>query len=231
MVSSSKHFRIAGFTLLEFLVTVAICSILAALLAAGLSKSSSNATSTKCLSNLRQISGALFAYAADNDNKLPPLGKSWPPDSDSDWYYRVWPYAGYDTTNYDPDAGPRAKASIQKGGDNIFRCPVTRRKPVAAPGVAEVNANRTSYGLNSYTTSSGDELRAVALSQVEHPGKKVMISESSYVIGSRWYYLSAFGMTPHNKGSNFAFFDGHVEWREFAKLPTDSNEEFWKLPD
>lgn len=216
--------------MVELLITVAIISVLATLLVTGFTKTSARANAMKCTSNMRQVSAALLSYAGEHNGQLPPVAEEWPPTSGPDWYFNVWPYAGYDTTNYDVDAGPRAKATPRKGGDNIFRCPVTRRNPIAAPTVGSVNPNRYSYGLNTYLYPT-NKPSPVSLARLETPSQTVMLSETSYILGARSFYLEYHGMTPHDKGANFAFFDGHVEWRKFDKLPTNASDPFWKLPD
>jgi len=64
--------RVGGFTLVEMLVSLALISFLAALVALGGGAISDRSASVKCLGNLRQISVGLTLYAADNHGDLPP---------------------------------------------------------------------------------------------------------------------------------------------------------------
>ncbi|MGE9266785.1 MAG: type II secretion system protein [Verrucomicrobiales bacterium] len=68
-----KH---AGLTLVELLVTIAILAILAALTFVGIHEIKGRAQSAKSVSNLRQLGTALFAFAGDNNNRIPNIG-SW----------------------------------------------------------------------------------------------------------------------------------------------------------
>ena len=62
--------RPIGFTLIELLVTIAIISVLAAILFPVFSAAREQARSTACLSNVRQIASAQIMYSSDFDENL-----------------------------------------------------------------------------------------------------------------------------------------------------------------
>ncbi len=70
-MNTSKAPKKNGFTLIELLVVIAIIAILAALLLPALSKARSEAMSTKCMSNEKQMQLAWVMYAGDSRDVLP----------------------------------------------------------------------------------------------------------------------------------------------------------------
>src|SRR5881275_744466 len=69
-----------GFTLIELLVVIAVIAVIAAILFPVFAQAREKARATACLSNLKQIGGAMALYLQDYDDRLPPVcsrGRAW----------------------------------------------------------------------------------------------------------------------------------------------------------
>src|SRR5438045_696257 len=79
--SPSMHRRPQpAFTLIELLVVIAVIAVLAAILFPVFTQARAKARQAACLSNLRQIGGALAMYVQDYDERLPDccsFGRAW----------------------------------------------------------------------------------------------------------------------------------------------------------
>jgi len=67
----------AGFTLIELLLTIAIISILAALLASALVAAKGKAQRATCMNDLRQIALGVRMYSDDANDKSPASTNAW----------------------------------------------------------------------------------------------------------------------------------------------------------
>jgi prepilin-type processing-associated H-X9-DG protein/prepilin-type N-terminal cleavage/methylation domain-containing protein len=87
----------SGFTLVELLVTMAILVVLVVASMTIGRRVIDSAHASTCTSNLRQVGGMLLMYAADNNQKLPPLQSE--PSRETGMRGPIWPvqlaHAGY----------------------------------------------------------------------------------------------------------------------------------------
>jgi prepilin-type N-terminal cleavage/methylation domain-containing protein len=81
-----------AFTLIELLVVIAIIAILAAMLLPALAGAKRKRQQAACVNNSRQQTLAVFMYADDNSDILPPVAFNDPNDNEIDWPTLLDPY-------------------------------------------------------------------------------------------------------------------------------------------
>lgn len=222
----------AAFTLIELLVVISIIAILAGLLFPVLGRVQDNARSTKCTSNLRQIGGAINAYAADNDNALPgPLAT---------WQFPMPPGGGESATDKQQlcrllakyvGLSERATLATPTSGTSIFVCPSNERENRTLLGPVYVLNPRPITALNKppFGKADGDlpPVSKAVLSnweddETQQQGRQVDLTRTWAIkdadqlafVGSRYQGEAAPGNTPakpvHGDHRNALFYDFHV---------------------
>lgn len=193
-----------GFTLIELLVVIAIIAILAAILFPVFARARAKARQTQCLSNLKQLSLAMIAYASDYDQILPQWvdtanqgAKPSPEDACTTWDTAIMPYMK---------------------NQQILVCP---------DNCMNQDGDVRGYAQPRYVSGAGTE-------QMPNPVATVLLTEKGYFKIGYWsdaamesFYQMGNGKKypddttkmPHNDGKNFAFVDGHVKWYKATSGP------------
>lgn len=190
-----------GFTLVEILVVVMIVAALAAVLVPVLARSKEAGRVGKCASNEHQLAAALLLYAGDwgavpGGAREIVLGNSMRLRT---WDKAIWSYI-----------------KTRK----VFHCP------------SDCTKGDRSYALNDQQcyqlASSGPDVPGTRLSQVSHPEKFVMLTEMHNDINRMFTGCWVSVVHPHEgyhhggKGSNEAFFDGHVRYYKDGEIKLSS---------
>jgi prepilin-type N-terminal cleavage/methylation domain-containing protein len=212
-----------AFSLLELLVSVAIITVLAALVMPAISKLRAAAEASKCIHSLQTLGTAFRLYTADNDQKLPPpliVGTN----VNSNWRRALLPYVGL--TVDDIDRSP-------------FICPPIARilqRNKGRPGVPNFGMNRY---LSTPGSSGGEGLR---LTQIDKPTTIILATEAT--LGADLEKTVPFeGVDPsilmrpgnvHSGANHLLMVAGNiVVWRDAARLTVSpytigGEEDMWR---
>lgn len=223
---------VGAFTLVELLVVVAIIAVLAAILFPVLAEAKQKARQITCLSNIKQLSGALHLYQADHDDRYPGSGeqgrceKAAFDDRYPEWMRGIrvsnqssWvPCWGILEKWWDPwsEITDRWKKSGPAAGllfpyvrnMYIFVCPSDLRRL----------EKKLSYSMNGIAGF-------IPGSEVQRPADFVVLIDEQTTLNDGFFLAFDSGefrdcpANTHSKGANLAFFDGHAKWYPATKKP------------
>ena len=220
-----------GFTLIELLAVVAILAVIAALLMPAIRRMVERGNAAKCMSNLKQIGGAVGMVTAENDGRLPTRLDSTGPDGTVMYLYpnlKIPPDGG---VYHCPSSNERKTSSL---GATLGSSGASGTSPGATPGVWSYGFN---YGCGSnLPTPDGKNSLGLKMAQIPHPSKRVIAVDSNTArltislksdIETRFAPRHRGSPMPSNKlgeAANFLFIDGHVESRVMSMNPFDQAE-------
>ncbi|MCK4437322.1 prepilin-type N-terminal cleavage/methylation domain-containing protein [bacterium] len=184
-----------AFTLIELLVTIAIMSVLAAILLAGVTQARAFGLRTACTSNLRQLGFAFQMYAQDFEGFLPHEDDSY--GVDSRWFEALTPYLGGDGTDHRLE---------------IKQCPAYKPPPDKA------SKKYYTYKFNSRLEGYQGSPDFRKSDSIPNPSETVLLYDGvafaggaiASTINGKWGSIDDY----HSGGTNFLLVDGHVQWHK-----------------
>ena len=231
MQNNAKFFK--AFTLVEFLVVIAIVAVLAVVAMPVSARMMSSANESACAANLRSLAIALNSYASENGGIF-PVSDQGGNKSPTNWIVAL--LDGEYLYSNQPES---QRAFFNNRGKNCFYCPAAGR--AAKP----LDGNWNTYAMNMQVGGwyqSAGQAPAARLIRIEYPAETSLVMDGCRVDGN--YYVTTVGRAdwfpemvhpPHliNKpgnparGCNVAFVDGHTEFRKLPTIPSDTNNVFW----
>jgi len=237
--------RNAGFTLVELLVVIGIIALLIAMLLPALSKAQAQARSVACKSNLRQLGLNLSLYGNSYRGWIFPVGQ-WnilqgqyeSLGSNVDPHQR-WPMAVYQfshpplipTPTYSAAGDAIPDIEVAPWTPQVMLCPADQEPKAAHSYVVNkllVKNQATLLKFGGKTTRFGPTEIIVAgekTSIVSDYYMELTITDGSVDVDGKTEYERVIEQARHGRkiGSNYLFFDGHVETRspEEAKKALD----------
>lgn len=199
-----------GFTLIELLLVIGIIGILIAMLMPALAAAKRQASSVSCLSDIRQVAGGMYAFAADHDDRLPSNRVNVAPGEHITWRQLF----------VDQDYLPQGK---------LWVCPLTPTDPLSELGGSDAGSQcvgdvPSSYAVNGHLAwlSQHEPYESERdMATIARPSHTILLTETrttfpdlrvlTGLIAYQDEYGGHFGFWHPNFTGAYAFGDGHTE--------------------
>jgi prepilin-type processing-associated H-X9-DG protein/prepilin-type N-terminal cleavage/methylation domain-containing protein len=213
----------SGFTLVELIVVIGIIALLVALLLPALNRARQSALKVQCASSMRNIGQYVNIYCMNHSGTMPRLGFSFNVNGtwvgSSNWRREI---ANSGLISHQDNLSHRTGANAR-----LF-CPIERRGSALTYAAIERAVGTNTWSQRPHHNGPGNQpwtslsaaLASVNWSRIgniRNPSQKVILIEANNNVAQgglgsggtdRW------ALWVHNKGSNFLFADGHVEFHQ-----------------
>ncbi len=219
-----------AFTLIELLVVISIIALLIAILLPALGQARRSAQHTACLSNLRQLETAHWAYLVDNNGRL--LGTSHAASPDASWIEALREYDEQLLMRSPVDTSPHFEGGTPIDGRyrqtsyalNFYLSPDNRSDPDA---IATIDQARSPTTLVHFVIKAFEGDKATA----DHVHPRLWSAASPDIAALKAggnngeLQLNAHGGDPVSPTarSAYGFLDGHAEQATFEAVYQDRN--------
>lgn len=216
--------RSGGFALAEMLVAVVLIGVVLAFMFPVFQNATERSKATKCMGNLRQIGGLLGSYLADHGHYPGAFVEMNAAGNVTQRWFQV--LRSYSDSSY-------AQSSMEV--PKVMQCP--SRKPATGVKALGYGYNFEGFGhapedgKGNWDVKGKEYMRKywhLRPGMVEEPGQKLVIGDSlddsdTSDITPRVIFIyraisSPYHASRHNKGGNYLFADGHVEWLHVDEL-------------
>ncbi len=211
-----------GFTLIELLVVIAIIAILMAILMPTLRRAKEQGERAACLSNLKQLQLAWILYADDNDDKVvsSEAGGTWRDLFGPPWVERIWAgdwMQGGQLPEDEQVQGIRDGALWPYVREaKLYKCPTGYRGELMTYAMMISNNGRSVQGSCQFKRRLQFPEPAQRLTFIDE-GLASPDAYATRYTEPKWWDQP---VTRHGDGTNFAFVDGHAEYRKWAGIET-----------
>jgi hypothetical protein len=153
----------SGFTVTDLLASLAVVSLISALVIVQSSAVRSRSTLARCVSNLQQINHAVLSFVSDNNQTLPTVI---PSEQKSLWWFykeQVKQYVGL--------------SGASSAADTVFACPQDRGYSDPIPFHLDSRFDYGSYVFNGVTMEGMPNIAGWQLSSIKQPRRTLLVME------------------------------------------------------
>jgi len=217
----------AGFTMVELLVAVAILAVLASLLLPAVDNARRKADMAKCAGNLRGISVAWASYSSDNGRLNPTLTQDVTWDK-AYWICRLAPYLGLTNVSINNKEYLKSTACPSNDGKplhTVHSCGLSYLPNIYCGGEEVLNSELEEWPGNTAQPRT-------RMAAIQTPSKFLVAACS--MPGIERNSFSAVNPLPywsdrHSGGANALFADGHVKLVVLPPTEAEKYKVMWPM--